>query len=259
MLGRLAFLALPHEVLTHGRSGVWSDVLEWSGTGRSCVHDDRVVHGTIGTKRVNNTCNRGILLANSHVDADHGVFRAPVFLLVDDGVDGHGGLAGLSVANDQFSLTATDGNHGVDGLDTGLQWFLHRLTCSDAGCDDIELHRAGAVDGTLAVQWRTERIDHSAEHGFADGDFKQSVRRSDRVTFTNSEVVAVDDGSDGVLFKVHGLAHDGAFAGLELEEFAGHDVGEAVDASDAVADFDHLSDLRDLKLACVLLDFLLDD
>ena len=37
-------------------------------------------------------------------------------LLVEDGVDGDGRLAGLAVADDQLSLTTADGNEAVDGL-----------------------------------------------------------------------------------------------------------------------------------------------
>lgn len=39
-------------------------------------------------------------------------------LLVDDGVDGQGSLASLTVTNDQLTLTTTDGHEGVYGLDT---------------------------------------------------------------------------------------------------------------------------------------------
>lgn len=39
-------------------------------------------------------------------------------LLVDDGVDGQSGLAGLTISNDQLTLSTTDGYQGVDGLDT---------------------------------------------------------------------------------------------------------------------------------------------
>ena len=41
-------------------------------------------------------------------------------LLVDDGIDRDGGLTGLTVTDDQLSLSAADRNHGVNCLDTGL-------------------------------------------------------------------------------------------------------------------------------------------
>ncbi len=52
---------------------------------------------------------------------------------------------------------------------------------------------------------------------------------------------------------------DGGAVGLELEHFAGHGFGEAVDAGDAVADLDDLTDLGDFQLGGVTFDFLLDD
>lgn len=39
-------------------------------------------------------------------------------LLVDDGVDSQGSLAGLTISNDQLTLSTTDGYQRVDGLDT---------------------------------------------------------------------------------------------------------------------------------------------
>ncbi len=59
-------------------------------------------------------------------------------LLIDDGIDGNGGLAGLPVTDDQLALAATDRNHRVDGLDAGLQRFANRLTGVHAGSDDFD-------------------------------------------------------------------------------------------------------------------------
>lgn len=62
-------------------------------------------------------------MPDGHVDAVElllllsGVVEA---LLVDDGVDGDGGLAGLTIADDQLTLTTTNRHQGVHGLDAGL-------------------------------------------------------------------------------------------------------------------------------------------
>ena len=56
------------------------------------------------------------------------------------------------------------------------------------------------------------------------------------------EVFAEDDGADGVFFEVEDLAHG---AVLEFEQLAGHGVAQAVDAGDAVADFDDGADFGD--------------
>ena len=49
------------------------------------------------------------------------------------------GLAGLPVADDQLPLAAADGDHGVDGLDAGLQGHVDRFPVDDA--------RSGHFDG----------------------------------------------------------------------------------------------------------------
>merc|ERR1719183_1141073 len=54
--------------------------------------------------------------SRAEVDAGEGLGLG---LLVDDGVDGDGGLACLTVTNDQLALPAADGDEGVDGLEAG--------------------------------------------------------------------------------------------------------------------------------------------
>ena len=93
-----------------------------------CIRD-RVGHG-------------GTLRADGNVNAEHALA-----LLVDDGIGRDGGLAGLAVAADQLTLAAADGDHGVDGLDAGLQGLLNRLAVDDAGSAALN----GAVLGLSLI------------------------------------------------------------------------------------------------------------
>src|SRR3546814_9976886 len=64
--------------------------------------------------------NGGALLADGNIDAVKLLALIVALiggLLVDEGVDGDGGLAGLAVADDQLALTAADGNQRVNGLE----------------------------------------------------------------------------------------------------------------------------------------------
>src|SRR5690606_37860615 len=83
-------LALPHEVFAHGAAGVGGDVLQRRGVGSGGVDDDGVVHRAVVAQGLHNVGDGRFLLADRDVDADHRVGRAPVALLVDDGVDGDG-------------------------------------------------------------------------------------------------------------------------------------------------------------------------
>jgi len=65
----------------------------------------------------------------------------PVFvppLLVEDSVDGDGGLSGLRVTDNQVVLVTTNGNRGVDELDNGR----HGLVDGVAGQDTRALKEA---------------------------------------------------------------------------------------------------------------------
>src|SRR4029078_7326298 len=69
------------------------------------------------------------------------------------------------------------------------------------------------------------------------------------------QVVAEDDDADGVFFEVERQADR---AVRELDHLLGHDAREAVDAGDAVAEFEHAADFADIDLSRKLLNFLLN-
>src|SRR3546814_4122553 len=72
----------------------------------------------------------GALLADGDVDAVE-LLRLVVALvdrlLIDDGVERDGGLAGLAVADDELALAAADRDQRVDRLEAGLHRLVHRL------------------------------------------------------------------------------------------------------------------------------------
>ena len=111
-------------------------------------------------------------------------------------------------------------------------------------------------DRALAVERIAERIDHAAEQLVAHRHAEQPAGAADFVAFVDLQVVAEDDDADGVLFEVERQA-DRAVG--ELDHLAGHHARQAVDAGDAVADFQHAADLADVDLRREVLDFLLND
>ena len=62
--------------------------------------------------------------------------------LVDDRINGDGGLAGLTVADDQLTLSTSDRNHGIDGLDAGLQRLVDGLSVDNARRFTLQRHLA---------------------------------------------------------------------------------------------------------------------
>ena len=172
--------------------------------------------------------HRGGLLADGHVDADD-----VLALLVDDGVEGDGGLAGAAVADDQLALAAADGDHGVDGLDAGLQRLLHRLPADDARGLELDRPELGGLDGALVVQRHAQRVDHPADERLAHRHLDDLAGALDLVALFDEGVFAHEHGADAVLLQVEHQAHD---AVGQLEHLGGHRVLQALDAGHAVAD-----------------------
>ena len=138
-------LAGVHPVLADGRPGVGRHVLVAGRIRGRSVHDRGVGHRA---GLVQHTSQRGYgraLLTDGDVDAADLLFRIatlPGRPLVDDRVDGNGGFAGLAVADDQLPLTPADRDHGVDGLDAGLQRLADLLAIHHAR--RLELKRTPA-------------------------------------------------------------------------------------------------------------------
>ena len=115
------------EVLAHRRRRVRADVEHRRRVGGGGGDDDAVAQRVGFLERAHDLGDGRLLLADGVVDADDaGV------LLVQDGVERDGGLAGLAVADDELALAAADRHHAVDGLEAGLHRLAHRLAVDDA-------------------------------------------------------------------------------------------------------------------------------
>src|SRR5579872_6204906 len=79
----------------------------------------------------------------------------------------------------------------------------------------------------------------------AEGDEVKSTGTGafDLVAFGDLQVIAQDDHADRILFEIEDLP---AHAAGKFNHFAGHGPGQAVDARDAVADFEHAPDFAGL-------------
>jgi hypothetical protein len=92
------------------------------------------------------------------------------YILVQHGVEGDSGLSGLTVTNDQLTLTTSDGHHGVDGLETSLYGLVDGLTGQDTGGLELGTALLGGLDGTLSIDGVTEGVDNTSEKSLANGN-----------------------------------------------------------------------------------------
>ena len=108
------------EIFTDGGTRKRSEILHGCRIGCCRADNDRIVHRAFFLQRVDKRGDGRTLLSDCYIDAVDWVTGFVVATLVDDRVDGNGGLSGLAVSDDQFALSASDRDHCIDSLDTGL-------------------------------------------------------------------------------------------------------------------------------------------
>ena len=202
-------------------------------------------------ERLHDAGDGRFLLADGYVHTDD-IAAA----LIDDRIHGDGRLAGLAVANNQLSLAPPDGDHAIDGFDAGLQRLVYGLTTGNARGDHFQGAAMWRFNRTFPVQGLAQGVNHAADQRIADRHGQQLAGPLDLITLFDFQILAENNHADRRLFKVENLPET---AGLELNQLTSHGITQAVNASDAVAHFEHFADVRDVDLAAILRDFLLDD
>ena len=228
------------EILADGGPGKGSVILHGRGIGGRCGHHHRVVHRTLGAQGLHDVRHRGTFLSHRHIDAIDRLAGQESLPLVDNGVDGDGGLSRLAVADNQFALAAPDGNHRVNGFDACLKRFIHGLAENDARGLALQGHlRFLALDGAESVQRIAERIHHAAEHLLAHVDGRDAAGTAHRHALLDQVGRTQQDGAHVVLFQVHHHGHDPVAA---VKQFARLGMRKPVQADYTIA---HLQDLAD--------------
>jgi len=231
--------AVVSEVLSHGHSGVGSEVLQGSGVRGSGRHNNRVLHSISVSKPLDNLGDGGSLLTNSHIDAEQlllGISGIIEPLLVDDGIDGDSGFASLSVSNDQLTLATTNGHQAVDSLDASLHGLLDRLPGDDAGGLQSNPVPLLAADGALAVNGVTQGINDTSKDLVTNGDIHNGSGSLDNVSLLDELVITEHDNTNVVRFQVEGHALESR---AELHHLLGLDVLETIDTSDTISNGEH--------------------
>jgi hypothetical protein len=179
-------LSVVTEPLSDSSSGEGSEVLKGSGFGSGSGDDDRVLEGVVLLEGLNELSDGRSLLSNSNVNTvELGVVVGSVVpsLLVEDGVDGDGGLSGLTITDDQLTLTTSDGNHGVDRLESSQHGLGDGGTGKNTGSLDLSTTTFGGLDGTLSVDGVTESVDDTSEHLRSDGNVDNVSGTLDGISF----------------------------------------------------------------------------
>ena len=221
-------------------AGERSKVLQGGRFGSRCAYHDGVRHCAGFFERIHDAGNGRRFLTDGNIDA---IYRVAVFIarfLVDDGIDRDGRLTRLAVADNQLALPAADRNHRVNGFKARLQRLAHRLAIDNARCLAVEGHQElFAGNGCAAVERLAERVDDAAEHIFIYLNGGNAACALHALAFLDTLGGSHEHYADVVFFQVHGNTHHAVF---KLYEFVFRDIGQPVNAGNAVAYGKHYAD-----------------
>lgn len=194
-------------------------------------------------------------------------------LLVQHSVEGDGSLSGLTITNDQFTLTTTDRYHGVDGLETSLYWLVDGLSGKDTWGLDLGSSSLSGLDWALSVNGFTQSVDDTTKHSLADWyvdlNFVRCFSLSlpcfstynlasslDGLAFLDQSVGTEQHDTDLTGFQVHAHALD---TGGEFDELFSLDIAHAMDTGNTVTDGQDTTSLSKTCLFLYTADSLLED
>ena len=153
--------------------------------------------------------------------------------MVDNRIDTDGGFTGATIADDQFALAATDGNHGINRHDASEERLVNRFADHDPWGDFLYRIKFFGIDRAFAINGPAKGIDDATEQGATDGYGEKFAGGLNFVAFFKLRDVTEDDATHFVSFEIEGDA-DGA--ARKLHHLIIHDVGETVEFGDAIGD-----------------------
>ena len=160
--------------------------------------------------------------------------------MVQNGIEGDGGLARAPVADDEFALPPADGEHAVDGEDARFQRLIDGLTVDNAGRGRFDGAVAFRHDLAHAVDGVAERPHDAPQKALADGHARAALGTADGAPLRNGALVAEEDAAHALALQIE---HHAADARGKEQNFAVFGVFEPAHFGDAVAHRDHGADL----------------
>ncbi len=239
------------EEFAHGDARVGGEELLGGGFGSGSNDDGGIIHRAIFFEDGFDAGDGGLFLTDSDVNTKDGLIGFVGAFLVDDGVDGDGGFAGLTVTDDQLALSASDGDHTVDGFESRLKGFMDGFAGNDTGCFEFDPSALCVLEGAFSVDGDTECVNDATDETVSDGDFDDAACAFDGIAFLDTVVAAQDNGADVVFFQVENHAHDTTG---ELKKFSSHGLAKAVDTGDPVTDGEDGTRFSDLHPLIVVFD-----
>jgi len=119
------------EIFTNSATTIWGKELKRSSFWGCGSNNNGIFHGTMIFKGLYYICNSWSFLSNSNINTIELfiLFTAlKVNLLVDNCVNSDSCFTSLSITNDQFTLSTSNGYKTINSLKSSLHRFMYRFS-----------------------------------------------------------------------------------------------------------------------------------
>ena len=139
--------------------------------------------------------------------------------LVQHSIESDGGFSGLTITNDQLTLTTSNGDKGINGLKTSLHRLVDGFTGNDTRGFKIDLTALSGLEGSESIEGVSEGIDATSQKFGSDWDIDNSSSSHNGVTLLDQTIVTENDNTDVVTLQVQGLKYQGQRIFLTRQQY----------------------------------------
>ena len=162
----------------------------------------------------NNFSQSGCFLPDGYIHTDD-VFA----LLVQNCVHSDGRFAGLTVADDQLSLSPSDRKHRVNGKDSCLQRNVYGFSVDDSRRFSLNREIRVSPDRSVTINGSAQRIDHAPDQSVPDRYSGTLAASNDFGAFDQPVITSQQHTADGLHFQI---LHNTSGTVLKLYQFPVH-------------------------------------
>ena len=127
------------KIFANGSACKRSKILHSCRIGSIGSHHYSIFHSSVLLKRIYNTCHSRTFLTNCDINTIHRISSFEISTLIDNSIYRDAGFPCLPVANNEFALSPSNRNHGINRLDTCLQWCVYGFTFNNAVSHTLNL------------------------------------------------------------------------------------------------------------------------
>ena len=186
-----------HKIFGHSRACIGCNILNRCAFCCRRIDHNGIIHSPILSKGLYQMRYTADFLANGHIDTEY-IFS----FLVQDGVHSDRGFTGLTIADDQLSLTLTNWEHRINGQDSRIHGFIDRLPVNDPGSILFNCSIVVGMNRAFPIHWFSKGIDHSPDKVFSYRNTCGFFRSMNPASFCHISIVTKQNNSDFIPSKI---------------------------------------------------------